>query len=162
MREMQVENMTTTDERTPLQKLRRSQLWRIAVGRGYQVADNVTKDQLLPLVYDATQGEIVKALQDEMSGLGLPTVRRPTRAQEVAAEPLPPIPPQDIAAKEAELLDLPGFQWSVRARAAGLPVCNSSNQVKRHEKHLRIVAEYELRQADLDRETATPEPVVAE
>lgn len=148
-----MENIVTQDERPPLEKLRRSQLWRIAVARGYAPADTATKDQLLPLVYDASQGEIVKALQDQYNGLGLPAPRRPTPPVETTAEPLPPLPPQELLAKETELFDLPGFTWSARAVKAGLIAGKGHNQVVRNEKNVRIVAEYELRQAELAAET---------
>lgn len=152
-----MENMVTHDARTPLQKLRRSQLWRIAVARGYCPADNATKEQILPLVHDATHGEIVKAFQDEVAGLGLPAVKRVVPVVETTAEPLPPLPPQDILAKETELFDLPGFKWSARAVRAGLVAGKGHNQVIRNEKSVRIVAEYELRNADIEREDAAPE-----
>ena len=60
-----MENLLTHDERPPLQKLRRSQLWRIAVARNLRVSNTATKDQLLPRLFDATDTEIRAALMAE-------------------------------------------------------------------------------------------------
>lgn len=139
-----MENLLTHDERPPLQKLRRSQLWRIAVARNLRVSNTATKDQLLPMLFDATDTEIRAALMAEYAGEGLPPAGP---VGEVTAEPLPVVPPPDLATREAELRDLPHFSWSSRARAAniGLPTIKNSDQIMRNPEYIRKVAEHELR-----------------